>query len=671
MCVRQDFPRPRRLLLPFALAMFLGLWGGDVCRARSGVEWEAPEVVDTGMTTLSSTASECAVHLAGAWHLFYCRGGQIHRKVRSAEGWSAAELVSTIPGAASNPHAELYGDQILLVWEDDRTGTVEIWSRIWAAGAWSPESCLTPGAAPSLAPALARYEDGGMVLLVWQEGTSESQIVCRRYYGSWSAPQQVSQSSGSATDPTAGGTGYYGGFVVVWTDDRLGPSRLFARVGGSSWWEAETELAAPAGESGHPSLCSGPVGGDVWAWYPILVFEHTAPGGVSEVWTACGDGFAQIRRVSANDGVPSVSPSAASFSMNHLTCFFWPSITVTPVITWTDLDGGRTHRVSAPASCPAATDPSDLIADSGVTWAVTAAASGTPRAPLLSLWLEEGTDGPTLVARSGSMPGCEFYDVFDAPPLVLVPGAGHPTPLQVGGECDGVPLPDFPVQLEFSPQVESQLTWDPAQMHPVLHGVTDDQGWVTFNLRGGGCAPSGWVRLHCDDDWGNVIDSWWGARSPDLNGDCAVGRDDIAEIEARLGTSDFCADFNGSGLVDSSDVTFARRFAGARCTDPAGLDDEESPGEPSLHVWPNPCRERVVLQVRGGDASESVRILDIQGRLIRAWTPDQVSASATGSASRLDWDLRDREFRPVPSGVYWILTRAAGRELRESVLVTR
>lgn len=671
MRVRHVFPSRRLFLLLLAFAIFFDLGGAGACRAQTSIAWEPPEVVDTRMTALSSTASECAVFLGGSWHLVYGRDGQIFRKMRSAEGWSAVEEVSTVPGAAANPHAELYGEQIVVVWEDDRTGTVEIWSRIWAAGAWSAESCLTPGAAASLAPALARYEDGGVVLLVWQEGTSDSQIFCRRYYGTWSASQQVSQSSGSATEPTAGGTGYSPDPVVVWTDDRLGTPRLFARVGQSPWWGPETELATPAGESRHPSLCSGARGGDVWAWYPILVFEHTAPGGVPEVWTTCGDGLAQVRRVSPDDGVPSVSPSAASFSMNHFTCFFWASLSVTPVITWTDLDGGRTHRVSAPPSCPAATDPSDSIAGSGITWAVTAAAPGTPRARLLSLWLEEGPDGPMLMARSGSMPGCEFYDVFDAPPLVLVPGAGHPTPLQVGGECDGVPLPDFPVQLEFSPQVESNLTWDPAQTHPVLHGVTDDQGWVTFTLRGGGCAPSGWVHLNCDDAWGNGIESWWGARSPDLNGDCTVGRDDIEAIEARLGTSDFCADFNGNGLVDSSDVAFARSVAGVRCTDPAGLDPGQSSDEPSMHVWPNPCRERVVLQVRGGVAWESVRVLDIQGRLVRSWTPDPRPVSATGPAPRLEWDLRDRESRPVPSGVYWILTRAAGRELRESVLVTR
>ncbi len=93
--------------------------------------------------------------------------------------------------------------------------------------------------------------------------------------------------------------------------------------------------------------------------------------------------------------------------------------------------------------------------------------------------------------------------------------------------------------------------------------TTDASGEASLVVRGGGCSATGSVTLRGNGVW---INSWTGAKSPDVNGDCKVQADDLAYVMARVGTSDFCADLDGSGTVTTADVAIVEEALGSICS---------------------------------------------------------------------------------------------------------
>jgi hypothetical protein len=102
-----------------------------------------------------------------------------------------------------------------------------------------------------------------------------------------------------------------------------------------------------------------------------------------------------------------------------------------------------------------------------------------------------------------------------------------------------------------------------------------------------------------------------GVKSPDLDGDCAVTRNDVAAALAALGSADFCAGLGGSGTVDVASGRLARNLRDA------------TPGE---------------------SADES---------------------------RRMDWNGLDDHGRPVPSGIYAIQASVCTVQTQGSIIVLR
>lgn len=73
-----------------------------------------------------------------------------------------------------------------------------------------------------------------------------------------------------------------------------------------------------------------------------------------------------------------------------------------------------------------------------------------------------------------------------------------------------------------------------------------------------------------------------------------VDNSDGSYIEAHFGTADFCADLNGSGLVDAKNVAIGQAAMGDHRPHAAAVDDprsgpaaEERPGALALQVRPS------------------------------------------------------------------------------------
>ena len=68
-----------------------------------------------------------------------------------------------------------------------------------------------------------------------------------------------------------------------------------------------------------------------------------------------------------------------------------------------------------------------------------------------------------------------------------------------------------------------------------------------------------------------------------------------------------------------------------------------------------------------GATAGELELLDVGGRHVRGLH----AGTATATGSTLAWDGRDDAGRPVPNGVYFLVTRVAGRESRLKLVVTR
>ena len=189
-------------------------------------------------------------------------------------------------------------------------------------------------------------------------------------------------------------------------------------------------------------------------------------------------------------------------------------------------------------------------------------------------------------------------------------------------------------------------------------------GTTNFALRGGGCWAGGNASLRAN---GVEVLRWTGAKSPDVNGDCAVLVDDLAYVQGRLGTTDFCADLDGNGTVAQADIAIVQAAMGQVCSQLAGVDGAAG-AQPLLQVRPNPSQGEVTFAFAGADPRPVyVEIYDAAGRLVRSWA----DAGASLRGGGLVWDGRDAATREMPSGVYFIRVRTGAGAVSRAFLISR
>jgi hypothetical protein len=235
------------------------------------------------------------------------------------------------------------------------------------------------------------------------------------------------------------------------------------------------------------------------------------------------------------------------------------------------------------------------------------------------------------------------------------------------------------VSLTLDPALDAALTWDPLQSRrETPREFTGADAMTITSVRGGGCSQAGDVGVAC----GGITNVWvHGAKSPDVNGDCRVMEDDLAYVQPQIGTSDFCADLDGSGLVDDADVAVVEATLGDLCSSLAALPDspggrpdgEPGSGRKASHglgvtLVPNPCRDAVAIRCDLPFAgSAGVRIVDVGGRLVR----DLQAGHLSPGPHTFVWDTRDTGDRRVPAGIYFADLHAGEQAARRCLLVVR
>jgi hypothetical protein len=151
--------------------------------------------------------------------------------------------------------------------------------------------------------------------------------------------------------------------------------------------------------------------------------------------------------------------------------------------------------------------------------------------------------------------------------------------------CPAGDLP-FVVQARIAPGVLAFRVWDilvdvtdatglrllPTQPHPGcsiatysgrVYAIQDCSpfGMATYQLSGGGSGTG--VSIPVDNSHDAVVLATRTTfLSPDQNGDLVVDGEDMAIVQAKLGTSDPTADFDFDGAVTPSDLAIAQQHLG-------------------------------------------------------------------------------------------------------------
>jgi hypothetical protein len=662
-----------QLLIALAVGMLLACINGV---SRAGVfdpSWESAVVVDSGAIDISSSSGSAMEHTPGwtpwsardEWHIVYSKGGEIEHAVLLPSGWQSPEALTNDPANSHDPKIAFARDRLIVVWEDDRRGHPEIWCRMWDGASWGDEIGLTDDATPSQLPVIAGGPDDSYV--VWQEGTAgHTQIQGRLWNGiSWGAVEAVSSSPAYAIGPTVTTADYYE-YVIAWADGRNGATEIYLAERSYDGLGPRVRVTDLAGSCRRPSVHSEDCCGDMIMPHALIAFENDQDGQI-ETWTACYEfgSVGSVMRFSPNDGRASERPQihGYGYTVDHELGGVYPRY----LLTWTDAGnpGAKRHPLGLVFGC-ASPDTTEILSTIGFGTSAIAGIEGRPNAGLLAAWLEEREGVRSLIVKRASILGCEGFTFGGPSAIVLAPEGLPSNTMTCRNQCSGgSPVEGVEMRMTFSETLAGHLTWDASQAHPELPPqTTGSDGSAIFAIRGGGCWPEGTVSLRFN---GVEVREWQGAKSPDVDGDCAVQMDDLAYVSSKVGTTDFCADLDGSGTVTQADVAIVEAALGDLCSQLAAIDGTASAG-PTLQIRPNPSRGEVTLEFATGDRGPiDVEIFDAAGRVVRAWP----GITPTGANHALTWDGRDAMSRRVASGVYFVRVTDGASLLLRTLLIAR
>lgn len=613
------------------------------------VTFDTPLDVSTGITDLGDPSHPILARHDGAWVLVTVESGDVVVRTSTGGGaWSSPDPI-TSGVAAADPIVASAGAALHVAWQDDRSGHSEAYTRRLVGGVWSAEECLTCDGVASTSASLAG-DDSGLAYAVWADAETVAMVRGRLYDGSWQAIQDLSDgtqpasapslSAGEAPDPPNPLA-----FTLAWVET-LAPTVYALHSGGyvpsSATLDTDPRTAFVQEKPELAVAGNGVFLSDDGELFWIGVFG--GPGG---------------------DGTLLETGTSPSAARNHFT-HFWPEFAADLqeryYSAWADDAGGGLNRLHLEALEVSATALTPLF--------VSAWSGDFPddvAGEIMLAWVDDVSGTPTLRTQFGTHPSCTRVEFQGAPVLLLAPTGTPSNTVNAVNVCSGEGLPGsltFP--LEMSQSLEDALTWDPGQERPPILLEADPDGQVTFGIKGGGCSQAGTAEVGGNGIVFPIV--WPGAKSPDVDGNCLVDEMDHDYVAAHMGTDDFCADLDGSGLVDAEDVAIVEATLGDQCPATVSIDQVTTPGRGIVRSIPNPAYQssRILIEVSGVEDVD-VKIWDASGRLVRSLGRTPIEAGRRG----LTWDLRDDAGRLVASGAYFVRVTSGDESLTARVRVLR
>jgi hypothetical protein len=196
-------------------------------------------------------------------------------------------------------------------------------------------------------------------------------------------------------------------------------------------------------------------------------------------------------------------------------------------------------------------------------------------------------------------------------------------------------------------------TYDTDASGCAIVSISDQQGVVRFPIQGAGS---------CGDFPISIFE--WGGTQPrrsiasvDQNDDLIVDSRDLDLVEAKLGTSDWTADFDCDGTVSSSDVALVNAHMGHGAPTTAVLPGWNSGGLSfALPPSPNPSLGTVTFSiVNPREQNVELAIFDIGGRRLATLWSGKLSSGET----KFRWDGRERSGARAAPGLCVVRLRGS------------
>jgi hypothetical protein len=164
---------------------------------------------------------------------------------------------------------------------------------------------------------------------------------------------------------------------------------------------------------------------------------------------------------------------------------------------------------------------------------------------------------------AADLPDCALNTI---PNIIATPNGTTPTTFVIYG-VNG-PIEGVLVELRYETQADAQACWCSGQVHPIISGVTNVEGEVTFHVSGGGCLDTTVHPNAIGVYLNNIPCKIIGQVSPDIISStvlCAVGLNDAVRFTFPLATAsyEFCCDLNSDLQVGLTDGVILAASAGS------------------------------------------------------------------------------------------------------------
>jgi hypothetical protein len=480
-----------------------------------------------------------------------------------------------------------------------------------------------------------------------------------------------------------------GGAIVTWQDARSGNSDIYAQhvlASGApdpAWPADGRALCTASGNQNVPTIVPDGAGGAIVAWqdyrggtYGDLYAQHVlATGAVDPAWPADGRAlstaaFDQLSPVSVPDGAGGA------------------------IVTWQDLRGAGSHiyaqRVEAFGRLgnpePAIASVADVPYDNGGHVKLSWAASYLDAAPLngitqYEIWrsippglAQARLRGGARLLRPGNLSpmgrgeallataaGAQtiYWEYVAAQPARRFAGYSYDLATTGDSVAAGIPVMQSLV-LAFS--TDGTSYWASAPM----------SGYSVDNL-----APAAPAPFTGQYAGGTTLLHWQPNAEADLAGYRLYRGHDAGFVP---GASNLVAALPDTGYTDAASAPYVYKLTAVDVhgnespvatlvpSGTTGVGDGGSPAIAFAAPSPNPAVTRTTLRFtlpRAGHVRLS--IFDLSGRIVRVLAD---GAHAAG-AHVADWDLRDEDGANVRAGLFFARLEAAGRQLRQRVVVAR
>ncbi len=226
-----------------------------------GINWGA----DTRLTSNSSSSSYPSIAISGnnvhvVWQDNRDGNQEIYYK-RSSDGginWGANTRLTNNTFSSETPSISVSGSNVHVVWVDNRDGNYEIYYKLSIDGGinWGTDIRLTNNTYSSLSPSIAVTVS--LVYVVWyDERDGNREIYYKRSADggiSWGAETRITYGIYASEFPVIGVSSTF--VHVVWNDSRDGNSEIYYKrsTDGGINWSADTRLTNNSAYSLYSSI---------------------------------------------------------------------------------------------------------------------------------------------------------------------------------------------------------------------------------------------------------------------------------------------------------------------------------------------------------------------------------------------------------------------------------